>query len=136
MCAAWEAWWAAADAQAPADGRAPVACAHFQLVLVLAHLELHRAAIRANRTGIAGLSKLLGGARGPSEGGEVLGCARAIHALMWGHVQASGPDSAGSAGPLRAILSSRRLLDGPVPCTTAGRPEEASPAAALPLEPA
>lgn len=128
VCAAWEVWWATADAQASAEPPVRCACAHFQIVLVLAFLELNRAGIRANRTGMVGLTKLLSSATFEPE--QLLRVARAIHAALWEQDEVQSSKRAGdatrtlAAGPLHATLWSRSLVfadvkQKPAPATSA-----------------
>ncbi|KAG8459197.1 hypothetical protein KFE25_005708 [Diacronema lutheri] len=133
VCRAWETWWAAADPLAPSgratSGRTNCGCAHYELVLILAFLELHRAAIRSNRQGVAGLTKLLnGGGAGAIDPRELLRYARAIHTALWefadrrgargggGGGGSGGGDSAG--GSVHAILTSQRLVVASSPYST------------------
>lgn len=122
VCAAWELWWAAANSHAPSGP-----CMNFQLVLVLAFLELKRGVILGNKAGVVGLTKIFHASAGTFDSFELLVRARAVHAVLVEHtalgVRPSGTATTSSTSPgtrgapgqgaVHAILTSKRLIVAP-----------------------
>lgn len=100
VCHAWEQWWAASGPHAY-DG----ACAHFQVLLVIAFLETRRAEVLQNRSGVPGLLQIVNAAPGTLSCAELLSRAHCVHDVLRPHAKRIGTAA-------HAIFTSERLVSG------------------------
>jgi len=103
----WERWWAISVPELGTDG-----CANYQVVLVMALLEVKRNAILANDKGMAGFQVIINTAADTFRGEDVVDRARVVHLALSRELKSGDLDEQVQAS-VRAIFTAGGLDPAP-----------------------